>query len=164
MATNKKPSKKYRPKYPAGQAVLPSVVRYSKDDEIMLQLVPHQELERLRNGTADEKTWHTICIRLDWGLFMAINHFDDDGAKEAIKKSLAALQSIKRRNKKTGKWGATGDEFNAIGFALNVIDEMQANTTRREQRDSLVAMLRLNEAMLKAGKSGMIDVSENPPI
>jgi hypothetical protein len=158
MPANKKPRKKYRPKFPPGQIVLPKTMRYSSANELMLKLVPHQELERLRDGTADEGTWHTLTVRLDWGLFMAIDHFEDDVAKATIKEALEALLAIKDRNAKLAKWGATGQEFHAIGMALNVTDEMQARTTRREQDESLQAMLRLNDAMLKEGRSGLVDV------
>lgn len=158
MPANKKPRKKYRPKFSPGQIVLPKNIRYSQSNELMLQLIPHQELERLRDGTADEGTWHTLTMRLDWGLFMAIDHFEDDVAKTAIREGLEALLSIKDRNAKLSKWGASGSEFKAIGLALNLTDEMQSKTTRREQDDSLQAMLRLNDAMLKEGRSGLVDV------
>ena len=65
MPANKKPRKKYRPKFPPGQIVLPKNIRYSHANELMLQLIPHQKLERLRDGTADEGTWHTLTMRLD---------------------------------------------------------------------------------------------------
>ena len=137
---------------------MPKTMRYSSANELMLQLIPHQELEKLRDGTADESTWHTLTMRLDWGLFMAIDHFEDDVAKKSIREGLEALLAIKDRNSKLAKWGATGQEFHAIGLALNLTDEMQSRTTRREQDESLQAMLRLNDAMLKEGRSGLVDV------
>ena len=137
---------------------MPKTMRYSSANELMLQLIPHQELEKLRDGTADESTWHTLTMRLDWGLFMAIDHFEDDVAKKSIREGLEALLAIKDRNAKLSKWGATGQEFHAIGLALNLTDEMQSRTTRREQDESLQAMLRLNDAMLKEGRSGLVDV------
>lgn len=158
MPANKKPRKKYKPKFPQGKIVLPSLIRYSAADDFKLKIVPHQELERFREGTADESAWHTLTMRLDWGLFMAIDHFEDDVAKTAIREGLEALLSIKDRNAKLAKWGASGSEFKAIGLALNLIDEMQDNTTRREQHDSLEAMLRLNDALLKEGKTGLVNV------
>lgn len=88
----------------------------------------------------------------------AIDHFEDDVAKTAILEGLEALLSIKDRNAKLAKWGASGSEFKAIGLALNLTDEMQSMTTRREQDNSLQAMLRLNDALLKEGRSGLVDV------
>jgi len=66
-----------------------------------------------------------------------------------MEQSLAAIKSVKARHERTSKWGTTGEEFNVIGQALNLTDEMQLNTTRRQQEDSLNTLLRLNE--LKIG-------------
>lgn len=149
MAKNKKPAKKYRPKHPPGQVVLPKTIRFGLREENMLMMVPHQELERLRDGTADESTWHTITMRLDWGCFLSIDHFQNIEVNDSIKAALDSMVSIKDRYKRTNKWGVSGDEFFKIGEALNLIDEMQKQTTRREQEDSLNAMMRLNAALLK---------------
>lgn len=154
MAKNKKPAKKYRPKHPPGQIVLPKNIRYGQREETMLMLVPHNELEKLRDGTADEGTWHTITMRLDWGCFLSIDHFQNIEVNDHIRDALNAMLSIKDRNARTGKWGASGDEFFKIGEALNLIDEMQRNTTRREQDESLNAMLRLNNLLLKEQHAG----------
>jgi hypothetical protein len=66
-----------------------------------------------------------------------------------MEQSLAANKSFKARHERTSKCGTTGEEFNVIGQALNLTDEMQLNTTRRQQEDSLNTLLRLNE--LKIG-------------
>ena len=63
MAANKKPRKKYKPRFPQGKVVLPSLVRYSANDDFKLKFIPHQELERFRDGTADESSWHTVTVR-----------------------------------------------------------------------------------------------------
>ena len=145
MAKNKKPAKKYKPR----PAILPKVFRFGRHEENMLMLVPHTELDKLRDGSADEGTWHTITMRLDWGCFMSIDHFQNIEVNDTIKAALDSMVSIKDRYKRTSKWGVSGDEFFKIGEALNLIDEMQKQTTRREQEDSLNAMMRLNAALLK---------------
>jgi len=53
--------------------------------------------------------------------------------------------------------GATGTGC-SLCAAHYETDEMQSRTTRREQDDSLQAMLRLNDALLKEGRSGLVDV------
>ncbi len=133
---------KYRPKpVPA----LPKIFRHNKESDIALQLVPHQELEKFKTGEADEITWNTVCFRLNWGYVMSGDHFDSVEARELMKQSLKAIRSVKDRHDRTGKWGTTGEEFNIIGQALNLTDDMQMNTTRRQQEDSLNTLLRLNE-------------------
>ncbi len=133
---------KYRPKpVPA----LPKIFRHNKESDIALQLVPHQELEKFKTGEADEITWNTVCFRLNWGYVMSGDHFDSVEARELMEQSLKAIRSVKDRHDRTGKWGTTGEEFNIIGQALNLTDDMQMNTTRRQQEDSLNTLLRLNE-------------------
>jgi hypothetical protein len=110
-----------------------------------LQLVPHQELEKFKTGEADEITWNTVCFRLNWGYVMSGDHFDSVEARELMEQSLKAIRSVKDRHERTSKWGTTGEEFNIIGQALNLTDDMQMNTTRRQQEDSLNTLLRLNE-------------------
>ncbi len=119
--------------------------RHSKESDIALQLVPHQELEKFKTGEADEITWNTVCFRLNWGYVMSGDHFDSVEARELMEQSLKAIRSVKDRHERTSKWGTTGEEFNIIGQALNLTDDMQMNTTRRQQEDSLNTLLRLNE-------------------
>ncbi len=133
---------KYRPK---PVRVLPKIFRHDKESEIALQLVPHQELEKFKTGEADEYTWNTVCFRLNWGYVMSGDHFDSVEARELMEQSLKAIRSVKDRHERTSKWGTTGEEFNIIGQALNLTDDMQINTTRRQQEDSLNTLLRLNE-------------------
>lgn len=136
---------KYRPK----PAVLPKMFRHNKQAEVDLQFIPHMELEKFKTGDADEYTWNTVCFRLNWGYVMSGDHFDSVEARELMEKSLAAIKSVKDRHDRTSKWGTTGEEFNIIGQALNLTDEMQLNTTRRQQDESLNTLLRLNELKIR---------------
>ncbi len=133
---------KYRPK---PVRALPKIFRHDKESEVALQLIPHQELEKFKTGEADEYTWNTVCFRLNWGYVMSGDHFDSVEARELMEQSLKAIRSVKDRHERTSKWGTTGEEFNIIGQALNLTDDMQMNTTRRQQEDSLNTLLRLNE-------------------
>jgi hypothetical protein len=129
--------------------VLPKVFRHNKEAEVDLQFIPHMELQKFKTGDADEYTWNTVCFRLNWGYVMSGDHFDSVEARELMEQSLAAIKSVKDRHERTRKWGTTGEEFNVIGHALNLTDDMQLNTTRRQQEESLNTLLRLNE--LKIG-------------
>ncbi len=146
MPNTKRPKKKYKPK---SIGSLPKIFRHSKESDIALQLVPHQELEKFKSGEADEYTWNTVCFRLNWGYVMSGDHFDSDEARELMQASLAAIKSVKDRNERTGRWGTTGEEFNIIGQALNLTDEMQMNTTRKQQDESLNTLFRLNELKIR---------------
>jgi len=146
VATNKKPSKKYKPK---PVLVLPKVFRQTIDADNLLKMIPHQELARLRDGTADEGTWHTLVCRLDWGSFMSTDHFDNIDVNDSIQAALVSMRSIKARFYRLNKWGVNAEEFASIGDALNLVDDMQSQTTRREQDASFDAMMKLNTQLLK---------------
>lgn len=122
---------KYRQKHPPGHFVLPLNIRYGQREETNLQLVPHSELQKLRDGDADEYTWNTVCFRLNWGYVMAGEHYPD--AIDTMLKALEAIKSVKQRHDAAGRWGASGEEFFALGDGLNMTDEMQKATTRAQQ-------------------------------
>ena len=146
MAKNARPKKKYKQKRVFG---LPKVFRHDSSADMSLQLIPHAELEKFKTGDADEFTWNTVCFRLNWGYVMSGDHFDSEDARALMESSLAAIRSVNERHQRTGRWGTTGEEFNIIGQALNLTDEMQMATTRRQQDESLSTLLRLNELKLK---------------
>jgi hypothetical protein len=143
MPVSKKPRKKYRPKTVPGQ--LPTNIRHSNEADLLLQMVPHDELDKFRNGTADQYTVNTLAFRLNWGYVMAGEHFDTPEARAAMVEGLEAIRNVKARLERTGKYGASQLEFQAIGVALGMTDEMQKMATRREQRDALRAVYLINE-------------------
>jgi hypothetical protein len=76
---------------------------------------------------------------------MAGEYFDTPEAREAMIKGLDAIKSVTARVSRTGQYGASQLEFQAMGVALGLTDEMQKMSTRREQRDSLRAVYLVNE-------------------
>lgn len=143
MPSSKKPRKPYRPRYAPG--TLPVTIRHSSSADIGLQLVPHSELEKLREGTADQYTVNTLAFRLNWGYVMAGEVFDAPEARAVTERGLAAIRSVKERHARLGKYGATGEEFTAMGYALNVTDDMQQRATRREQLEAVRLLNIINE-------------------
>ena len=113
----------------------------------MLQHIPHDELEKMRSGEADEYTINTVVYRLNWGYVMSGEVFDNPEARAVMETGLAAIRSIKERAQRLGKYGATGEEFYSIGEALNLTDEMQKAATRREQRDCQEKVFLINQYM-----------------
>lgn len=143
MPGNKKPRKKYRPKGPPGQ--LPITIRHSSKADTALQLIPQSDVDKLRDGTADEFTINTLAVRLNWGYVMAGENFDTPEARQSMIDALDALRSVKARFEKLGKYGCTQAEFQALGVGLGLTDEMQMMTTRRQQRDALRVVELVNE-------------------
>lgn len=134
MAGNsKKPRKQYKPR----RAGLPVTIRFNAEDEQTLQMAPHTELLKLRNGLADNATWHTLVCRLNIGLTIAHQNDHSQEAKDVVAAGLTAMRSIWTRHETTQKWGAAGDELNAIGDGLGVTDYLQQKTTRRDLKTAL---------------------------
>lgn len=150
MPSSKKPRKAYRPKYAPG--TMPVVFRHDTDSEINLQLVPHDELEKFRRGVADEFSLNTLIFRLNWGYVMAGEIFATPEVRHTMERGLDAIRAVKARFERTGKYGATGEEFGLLGDALNAADEMQKTATRREQRDTMEIVKMLNAAIYKEPK------------
>lgn len=129
MAKNKKPTKKYRPKY--AKDTLPVTFRFGTSSETDLQLIPHTSLAKFKQGVADSRDWHTLASRLNLGNTLAYTHYEGE-IKEAMDKATRALGNVFKRHERTQVWGCTGDEFNVMGDGLNYTDQMQKECTRRE--------------------------------
>lgn len=129
MAKNKKPKKTYRPR---NVPTLPPLFRFDTDTEIKLQLIPHQMLESMRNGTAVEDDWHSMAARLNLGTTLAFDEFEGQEIRDAMNAAMDALKSVWDRYKRLGKLGTTGEEWQALSLGLNLTDDMQKSCTRLE--------------------------------
>lgn len=127
---------------------LPVCFRFSNNAELDLQLVPHSELSKILDGTATEAAWHTLAFRINVGQVVAALYFADNRPLcDAMAAGVVAIAGVGKRFRERGLLGVTGDEFRAIGQALNLTDDMQQACTRRQL---LVATLQVE----RAGASG----------
>ena len=133
MARNKKPRKKYKPRNSTGELELPVNIRYGPRAELDLQMVPHAELDRMREGTATEYSLGALNFRINCGYVMAGEVFDNPEVRATMEKALVAIRAVIERWRRVGRVGCTMPEFDAIGDGLNVCDAMQKASTRREQ-------------------------------
>ena len=125
MPSNKKPRKRKTQK----ASLLPITIRHSEETEIALQLAPHAELMKFREGIATEESWHTIVARLNVGLVaLQQNH----GQTKAVEAALNAMIKVKERNQKTGKWILSGQDYKEIGLGLGDTDSAQLSLTRKQ--------------------------------
>ena len=127
MPSNKKPRKpkKYVPR------TIPLTIRHNAESETALQLAPHSELMKLREGYGDIESWHTIVARLNIGLVAANAAGKEDQAKD-IRIGLDAMLKVQARYDKTGKWGLSGSDLREIGDALVLTDNLQLSLTRKQ--------------------------------
>lgn len=128
---------KYKPR-PAG---LPINFRFGRESELRLQLEPHAELDNFRRGTATEESWHTLAARVHLGHELALRHYTAE-ALIPFAAAMSALKDVWLRFQRVQKWGVNGEEFKAIGDALNICDEMQKQCTRRQLDEALRSTLK----------------------
>ena len=131
MPRSARPRKAYRPR-PIG---IPTSIRFSQADETDLQLLPHLDLERFRTGTADAAGWSVLATRVNWGAVLAARHAPE--AVERMQNGVRALAAVIGRHAAIGRWGVDGGQFRAIADALDVVDQLQVQLTRRELADAL---------------------------
>ena len=127
MPANKKPRKpkKFVPK------TLPMTIRHNEETETALQLAPHSELLKLREGYGDDSSWHTIVARLNVGLVAANAEGKEDQAKQ-IRTGLDAMLKVQARFEKSNKWGVSGSDLREIGDGLVLTDNLQLSLTRKQ--------------------------------
>jgi hypothetical protein len=127
MPSNKKPRKpkKYVPK------TIPLTIRHNAESETALQLAPHAELMKLREGYGDIESWHTIVARLNIGLVAANAAGKEDQAKD-IRIGLDAMLKVQARFDKSGKWGLSGSDLREVGDGLVLTDNLQLSLTRKQ--------------------------------
>jgi hypothetical protein len=125
MPASKKPRKAKKTR----TVGLPLTIRHNSDSETALQLGPHAELMKLREGFGEEQSWHTIVARLNIGV-VAANQNNKDSS--VIGAGLDAMLGVQARHEKTGKYGISGQELRNVGDALVATDNLQLSLTRKQ--------------------------------
>ncbi|SPA44627.1 hypothetical protein [Cupriavidus taiwanensis] len=131
-------AKRRKPGRPARETgALPVMFRHAGSDDNKLKLIPHAHLSKILAGEGDSECWHALVFRLNCACAIANKSFaHQPEVQDEMERALAAMVEIGKRFKRTGKLGCTGDEFRVVGAALNLADEIQDATSRREQRDA----------------------------
>ena len=125
MPSNKKPRKKKAER----DISVPMTIRHCAESETALQLVPHTELMKMREGVGDEGSWHTITARLNIGITAA---YENDYPQESFRSALDAIINVQKRHKNTGRWGLSGQDYREIGQGLVDTDTLQLSLTRKQ--------------------------------
>lgn len=118
----------YRPKYAPG--TLPVTFALSTTMKNDLQLTPMGVLEAFREGTGNERAWHTLAAAVNLSAVLSRQQTRD--VQVEIEVGMEALLSVYRRGDSTGKWGCSGDEYRALHLALILGADMQDVATRRD--------------------------------
>lgn len=114
---------------------LPAIYRHNQAAETQLKLIPHGYLIALTEGRGDENVFLTLVLRVIIGTTL-VCYVEDDGRTplDAIfKKAINSLICVGDRARKLDRWGCSGDELQDIKAALNLADDLQDVSTRRQQ-------------------------------
>lgn len=138
MPSSKKPRKAYKPKRPT----MPITIGVDERSKYIMKLIPHQELEKFREGMGDDQAWNTIVARLNLGVVLCTQHDFNDEAKWAVMDALDAMRKVAETHD-NGRFTATPEQISDIHDGLYVTDEAQESTTRREQRDATKVIMQV---------------------
>lgn len=127
MPKNARPRKRHVAR--AGPS-LPILYRFDAATDRDLKLDPHLALTALVNGAADSWHFNALAARCGVAWVQAADRWKDDLPDHAA--AQAALRSVRERRDRTGKLGATGDEFRAIGRSISLADDYQGASTRKQ--------------------------------
>ena len=147
MPGNKKPKKKYVKKPEVFQT--PITIRFKKENEIELKLEPLLSVEDLIAGRGDHRKWNDLVIRLNMGQILAKTMFDE--AVEPVSKALDIMVDLNNRNvgSPDSTFDVSNDEYTAIKSAVQLCNEMESLSTRRELRDAVKQVYKENDAYHK---------------
>jgi hypothetical protein len=110
--------------------------RNTPDEELNLALIPHGHLKALADGRGGEEEYLTVVFRIMVGASL-IAFADEDDRKmlerEIFLPALSSLIAVGERKQRLNRFGFSGDELTGLKQALNLTDDLQKVTTRRQQ-------------------------------
>lgn len=116
---------------------LPAIFRHTPDQELSLKLIPHGHLQAIVDGRGTEEEFLTVAFRVMVG--GSLTAFADEAGEKALEgvyvDALKALVSVGERYERLSKFGCNGDELKSLKDAINLTDDLQEVTTRRQQAE-----------------------------
>lgn len=103
--------------------------------------VPWEALERFRAGTASGKDWFDITIRIRLNSQVAQEHYEQITFDEMRDCMRVAVQ-INSRQQATGRWHATGEEYEMLRAGLEAAEAIQKDTTMEQKAAAYAKVLR----------------------
>lgn len=141
-------------------AGLPVQFALSPEQAARLKNIPLDSLSKFREGKAVAQDFTNVHLRLITGLYLceAILHLVDDDASifMPIQEGLLVNHAIKETsvNAKDGIWRASPVEIEIVADAIDIINQLQDQVTRRELRD---AFRKAQAAITTAFEKGLLD-------
>lgn len=141
MAANKRTRRKYRPPATLGT---PVNLRWAVDErrKAYMDAAPWQALDALT--APDASSEHVATLVSAMLLLRQLLADIGEPTDEALAASAAgciAIAQVQERDERTGRVGVTGEELQALRWAMGYLDVALRECTRRQQRDALLKML-----------------------
>ena len=144
MTTKNKPVRK-KPK-----SVTPIVFKIDKQKQEAIKKPPRVSLERFRQNQADATDWYNIAFRIRVGVYVAKAEYVQetlDGMNQAF--TLCDLIYANAKKETGPDWSVTPEQIEILQDALDVVDVMQDETTRRVQLDAHLVAMKLMKVYVK---------------
>lgn len=129
MAQTKKPRKKYNPNKTAFNES--PLIKIDKSQAEQLKLRVYISLDKFRDKTAHEGDFYALRFRIKCGLGLAM-HFNES-LDHYFNSALALLDKVKERFVKNQQWMMGHPEIDQLKIALDIADQIQDKSTRKEQ-------------------------------
>ncbi|MFP3645200.1 hypothetical protein [Paraburkholderia sp. SIMBA_054] len=114
---------------------LPALFRHTASQELELKIIPHAHLQAVIDGRGGENEFLTVVYRVMVG--GSLTSYADEEGERALEgiftAALNALINIGERYEQLQKFSCLGDEIYPVKEALNMTDDLQALTTRKQQ-------------------------------
>lgn len=109
--------------------------RYNTHDENKLQLRPQMSLEQFMRNEGTEQAFKTLEFRIHVGAKM-LEHFETGPATLEIREAVDLLSGINNNCILNGKWELPTESFDLFRVALNIVDTVQLNCTRKQMLEA----------------------------
>jgi hypothetical protein len=131
----------YRVDPTAGMQAIAMQKNMAGDQLLDLGLAIHNSIERMRLGMGVELDFHTIAALVNVSLVLCERGVGTEGMG-CVQAAQDALVEILERQRRTGKWGFSGPEMQAINDCAHLHEQQIAIVSRRECRDAMLEVRR----------------------
>lgn len=97
-----------------------------------IKRIPRLSLEAFKESRGTGTDWYNLMFRTKIGLDLALAFYTEEGS-DALKEVHDVCLELHREYKKINKWTITGYQYETLLSGLEAIDQIQDETTRRDQ-------------------------------
>ena len=131
MPKNRASRKRYQPRHPQG--TLPITIALSENARREMETASWLSLDSFQLHEGSFSAWSELAIRFRTGA-MLTRLFSEKQIQIDIDRALAVLRTlyVRAQSGPNQVWSADEGECGALGGALDLVDSMQNNVTKRE--------------------------------